>query len=137
MQVALTPEQAVFLARRAGEIALKANEFGAFGETDPELAGACGVEVGCLEARTLLGAGFLQRIAAAASEAERTRRPVALAAEDIEGVSRLEAVVALGSSRIGLKMAALEAEAGQEGLARMGGLMGLASGAYGLIKSFF
>lgn len=137
MNFSLSPEQAEFLSGRASRIAASAYWLGQFGETDPDLAGACGVEICSLEARTLLGSGLVQRVQAAAGEAMRLRRPVLLAGDDLEGLARLEATVALGSSRIGNKQAAMEAEAGQEGLAKFGGLLGLAGSVWGLAKSIF
>lgn len=133
----LSPDQAQFLYREIGRIATAAQELGKFGETEPDLAGACGVEVCSLEARTILAGGYLQRLAAAAAEAVRSGRPATVAAEDLEAASRLEGAVALGSSRIGNKMAALEAESSNEGVAKIGGLLGMATGAVGLIKSIF
>lgn len=133
----LSPEQAQFLYQQIGRIATAAQELGNFGETEPDLAGACGVEVCSLEARTILAGGYLQRLVAAAAESIRSGRPATVAAEDLEAASRLEGAVALGSSRIGNKMAALEAESSQEGVAKIGGLLGMATGAVGLIKSIF
>jgi hypothetical protein len=135
LNFSLSPEQADFLSGRAARIAASAHWLGEFGETDPDLAGACGVEVCALEARTLLGSGLVQRVQAAAEEALRYRRPVLLAGDDLEGLARLEAAVALGSSRIGIRLAAMEAEAGQEGLSKFGGLLGLAGSVWGLMKS--
>jgi len=132
VNLVVTPEQAQLLSAQVERIAMAASELGRFGETEPDLAGSCGVE-----ARTLLSGGYLQRIAAAAADAVRNRRPATLAAEDVEGLARLEGAVALGSSRIGMKMAALEAESSQEGIAKFGGLLGLATGAVGLYKSIF
>ena len=101
----LSPQQAQFLYQQIGRIATAAQELGQFGETEPDLAGACGVEVCSLEARTILAGGYLQRLAAAAAESVRSGRPATVAAEDLEAASRLEGAVALGSSRIGNKMA--------------------------------
>lgn len=137
MKMTLSPDQAQFLYGQIGRIATAAQELGKFGETEPDLAGACGVEVCSLEARTILAGGYLQRLAAAAAESVRSGRPATVAAEDLEAASRLEGAVALGSSRIGNKMAALEAESSQEGVAKIGGLLGMATGAVGLIKSIF
>lgn len=135
MNFSLSPEQAEFLSGRAARIAASAHWLGEFGETDPDLAGACGVEVCALEARTLLGSGLVQRIQAAAGEAVQYRRPVLLASDDLEGLARLEAAVSLGSSRISIRLAAMEVEAGQEGMAKFGGLLGLAGSVWGLVKS--
>lgn len=136
MNLQFSAQQATQLVSRAVGLAGAAKELALFGEMDPELAGACGVEISALEARSLLSGGALDRIVQGSSTAAREGKPVALAAEDVEAFGRLEAVVALGSSRINLKLASMEAEASQEGLAKWGGLLGLATGAIGLIKSF-
>jgi hypothetical protein len=49
----------------------------------------------------------------------------------------LEGVLALGAARIGLKVAAMQAAEGQEGMAKLGSIIGLATGAVGLIKSIW
>lgn len=137
MNLVLNPEQARNLYAKLGQLAGAAVELGRFGETDPDLAGSCGVEVCSLEARQILSGGYLQRMAGQLEQAIQTGRPANVSAEDIEAVSRLEGAVALGASRIGMKRAALEAEAGQEGISKIGGLLGLATGAVGLYKSIF
>lgn len=129
------PEYGPLLAQRTVGLAASARELALFGETDPDMAGACGVEVCALEARSLLAGGVLSRISAAAAAAVQKRTSVVLAAEDVETLSRLEAVVSLGSSRIDLKLAALNAEASQAGLANIGSMIGLATGVVGFIKS--
>jgi len=137
VNLVLTSEQARILHEKVGQLAGAAVELGRFGETDPDLAGSCGVEVCSLEARTILAGGYLQRIAGSIASALQAGQSVNLAAEDLEALSRLEGAVALGASRIELKRAALEAEAGQEGISKIGGLLGLATGAVGLYKSIF
>jgi len=129
------PEYGSLLAQRTVGLSASARELALFGETDPDMAGACGVEVCALEARSLLASGVLSRVSAAAAAAMQKRTPLVLAAEDVETLSRLEAVVSLGSSRIDLKLAALNAEAGQEGIANVGSIIGLATGVIGFIKS--
>lgn len=137
MNLNFSPAHASILGERAVRLAGSAAELASFGEADPELAAECGVEIGALEARSLLGSGACVRIATAAADSVQTGRPASLAAGDLEALSRLEAVVALSSSRIGLKLAAADAAAAQEPLARLTNLLGLAGGAYGLIKSIF
>jgi hypothetical protein len=135
MRLNFAPDQAARLAGRAASVARAAGELSLFGESDPDLARECGVEISALEARTILSGGAPARIAAAAGEASRWGRPAVLAAEDMDAMERLEHVVALGKSRIDLKSAALDAEASQEPLARLGGFIGLAGAAAGFLKS--
>lgn len=137
MRTTFDPRSAALLAERASRIQGSGAELAALGEVDPDLAGECGVEICSLEARTILASGAPSRVVAMAGEAARSGRPTAIETSDIEAMSRLEQVVALGSSRISLKLAALEAQAAQEPTARMGSLMGLATGAVGLFKTFF
>lgn len=137
MNVTFTPDQAGVLGERAERLGAGAQEFARLGENDPYLAAECGVEVGSLEARQLLSGGALQRISMAARESLKTGHPAQMAGSDLDTLSRLEGVVALGSSRIGIKMAAMDAEKQQEGLAKLGSFIGLATGAVGLYKSIF
>lgn len=130
------PGTAAELAKRTAYLIGAAQELSAFGEQDPALAGECGVEICSLEARTILSGGAPFRVMVKAEESGRFRRPVAIAASDLEAVSRLEAVVSMGTSRIDLKAAALDATIAQEPTARIGNLIGLATGAIGFIKSF-
>lgn len=133
----IDPVQAASLAERMVALAGSARELSLFDETDPHLAGECGVGLSALEARTILGSGAVDRIARTAAEAARSGRPASLAADDMEAVSRLERVVALGSSMITLKLASMEAAARQEPVANVGTLIGLGTGLVGLIKSIF
>lgn len=135
MNLPLDPEKAAVLVDRTVRLAGSARELALFGETDPFLAGECGVEVCALEARMLLASGAVDRIARAATEAIQSGRTSSISVDDIEAVSRLEGVVALGSSKIGLKLASMDAEASQEPIMKITNLIGLAGGAYGFIKS--
>lgn len=135
MNILFGPEDAARLAEAAAKVAGAAREIALFGEMDPDLAGECGVEVCALEARTILSGGAPARVLGWASESLRMRRPMTVPEADVGALRRLEEVVALGSSRIRLRLAAFEAESAQEGLARIGGILGLASSAYGLLKS--
>jgi hypothetical protein len=135
--IKIDPVQASALAERVVSLAGSAREFAIFDETDPHLAAECGVGIGALEARTLLACGAVDRVARAAIEAARTGRPASIAGDDLEAVSRLERVVALGSSMIMLKLSSMEAAAKQEPVASVGNLIGLGTGLVGLIKSIF
>jgi hypothetical protein len=135
--VNLTPAEASRLGARAETIEKAARVFALFGEEDPALAAACGVEIGSLEARTLLSGGAGRRIASAASESVRAGRQLVLGAEDLEALSRLEAVVALGSARIALQISALDEAEGRSGMGRIGDMIGMVTGAVGLYKAIF
>jgi hypothetical protein len=136
MELMFSPYDAATLKSQAERISSAAGELAAFGETDPGLAAECGVEINALEARTILSGGAPARVIARTTEAIKHGRPAVLPIEDIQALSRLEAVVALGNSRISLRLASLDAEASQEPFARLSGLAGLATGAIGLVKSF-
>lgn len=136
MELHFSPEQAAQLGRRAMGLAAAGHELASFGETEPDLAGFCGVEICALEARSILAGGYLTRIARSA-QAAQAGRPVILGGDDVEALARLEQVVALGSSRIALKTASMDAQAGQEGLAKVGSILGVATGIVGLVKSIW
>lgn len=135
MNLLLDPGTAAKLAEKTAHLIMAGRALSAFGEEDPALAGECGVEISSLEARTILSSGAPFRVAQLAAEAARARRQVTVSSQDLETLSRLEAVVAMGSSKIGLKMAALDASASQEPMAKLGSLIGLATGAAGFIRS--
>jgi hypothetical protein len=137
MKLTLDPAIAAQLGEKTARLIGAGQELSVFGEMDPGLAGECGVEICSLEARTILSGGAPHRVVSLAGESMRTRRAVALSSDDLEAVSRLEAVVAMGSSRIGLKLASLDAAEAQEPMARLGNLIGFATGAVGLIKSIW
>lgn len=137
MQVNFDARGALLMAKRSSSLARAASELAAFGDMDPQMASDCGVEIASLEARTILLSGAPARVATLAAAASRSNQPLSLSVTDVESISRLEAVVALGSSRIALKMAALDAEASQAPAAQLGNLMGLATGAIGLYKAIF
>ena len=135
MNLPLRPDQAAILMDRTVRLAGSARELALFGETDPFLAGECGVEVCALEARMLLSSGAVDRVARAATEAMGTGRETSVSADDLESLSRLEGAVALGSSKIGLKLASMDAEASQAPIQKITNLLSLAGGAYGFIRS--
>jgi hypothetical protein len=137
VNVLFGPNEAKVLGEQAARLEMSARELALFGEQDPGLAGECGVEVNALEARTILSGGVCRRLAGLAAESVRSGKPVPVAANDLDMLGRLDEVVALGNGRIGLKIAAIDAEKGQEGAARLGSIIGLATGAVGLVKSIF
>lgn len=137
MNLNLPPEAAAKLGESVGRLAHNAGIIASLGEADPGLAQECGIELGSLETRMILLSGAIDRVARTASEALRLQKPVALAAADMEAVSRLEKVVAQSRAQIDIKAAAMDAAASQEPAARMGNLISLATGAVGLAKMFF
>lgn len=137
MNVSVSPREAAVLSEVADRVMKGAWELSRFQETEPGLAGACGIEVSALEARTILGSGSVNRLRDAAAGATRTGRPTAVNSEDLDQFSRLEGVLALADSRIAQKVAEIDAGQSQEGAAKLGSLIGLATGAVGLWKSIF
>lgn len=137
MNVSFGPDVAGRLAEKAAYVQMAGKELALFGEAEPWLAAQCGVEIGALEARTLLSGGAATRIGRLAGEAAAAGAPVVLAAEDLEALSRLEGVLALSSSRIGQAIAIMDAREQSSGFDNLGSVIGLATGAVGLIKSIF
>lgn len=135
MNLSFSQEQAIALGHQAHQVAERARLLASFGETEPELASASGVEIGCLEARTILSGGAASRIIQKAQEAERTRRNVVIESNDIDQISRLGGVLSTSEVRIAHKESAM-AES-ESPLASLGSLIGIATGVAGLIKTFF
>ncbi len=135
MNLTLNPGTAAQLAEKTAHLIGAGRELGSFGADDPALAGECGVEICSLEARTILAGGAPERVAAVAWEGARVRRPITISSQDLEAISRLEAVIAMGSSRIEQKLASMDASASAEPMAKLGSLIGLATGAAGFIRS--
>jgi hypothetical protein len=137
MNVVLGPSEAVQLAEKAAALDGAARELCGFVDSDPSLAGECGVEVNAVEVRTLLMAGAPARLFRSGMEAGKSGRRMEVSTADLEQLSRLEGVISLSASRIALKSAAMDAAQGQEGMAKLGSIVGLATGAVGLVRSFF
>jgi hypothetical protein len=135
MNIPLGVQEASLLGEKAAALEMSARTLSAFAEQDPETAAECGVEVNALEARTILSGGAAARISGKCAGAARSGRPVQVDSADLEALGRLEGVLALGASRIGQKVAALDAAHSQEGMAKLGSIIGLATGAVGLWKS--
>lgn len=138
MNVSFGPDVARRLAEKAAFVQMAGRELSLFGETEPWLAAQVGVEIGALEARTLLAGGSAVRVGQAAEEAAMSGRPVVLAAEDLEALSRLEGVLAISKSRIDHAVGQLDARMQAPGIMdSLGSVIGLATGAVGLFKTFF
>jgi len=131
MNVSFSPEMARVLAEKAKQVHLAGRELALFGEREPFLASDCGIEIGSLEARTILSSGATGRVYEAADAAGRAGKPVVLAAGDVEAISRLEGVLAMASSKVAQKQAALESAEGP--IARIGQFLGLAATAANVI----
>jgi len=136
MNLRFGPDSARELAERTFHLIGSGRELSLFGEQDPALAGECGVEICSLEARTILSAGAPYRVLSRAEEGMKSGRPIVIPMADLDQVSRLEAIVSMGSSRISHKLAAIDAEIAQRPAANLGSVVSLASGAIGLIKTF-
>lgn len=132
----LDPITSSRLAQKTAYLIGAAKELSSFDEEDPGMSGECGVEVCALEARTILSGGIPYRVVAKAEEAAMTGRPFLISGSDLETVSRLEGVVARGSSRIGHRIEQLDAAIAQQPAATLGNMVGIVTGAIGLIKSF-
>jgi hypothetical protein len=137
MDVTLSPREARVLSEVVLRVEKGAWELSRFEDTEPGLAGECGIEVGALEARTILSGGSLGRLKEAARSVMETGRPVVVRREDLETLSRLEGVLSLADARISVKVAAISAGESQEGMLKLGSIIGLATGAVGLWKSIF
>jgi len=139
MNVTLSPREAGVLSEVSGRALQGARELARFQETDPGLAGACGIETGALEARTIMGGGAVGRLWETSTAAYRSGRPAVVRREDLDELSRLEGVLSLGASRIGQKVAELDGaqSQGEDLGAKLSGLIQLATGAIGLWKSIF
>lgn len=124
-------------AARVHRIEMSARELVAFEEGDPDLASECAVETPALEARMILASGTCRRLAENLEKSLRQGTQAVLSGEDWGNLTRLEGVVALATNRIELKMAALDAATAQGGFSQLGSVIGLATGAVGLIRSIF
>lgn len=137
MDATFPPDQAAFLAGHAKRLAAAASDLALFADTDPGLTAECGLEIGALEARMTLAGGATARVAAAAEHAAASMQNVRIKRDDLEALSRLEGVLALASARMATRIAAIDAEQSQMGLAQLGSIIGFATGAVGLVKSIF
>lgn len=131
------PAHAAALSERSRRIEEAAAALSGFAEREPELAALSGVEIVALEARSLLSGGAARRVCL--SGADCAARGVTLSASraDLDALSRLEGLVALGDARIGVRLAAMEAAEQRGRLDGVGTVIGVASGALGLIRAIF
>lgn len=132
MDLIVPSSHAASLGRRAQDAETAARELVRFGETDPDLAADCRVDLGSLEARIILSGGACRRIAEAAGRQAGTVR-----AEDLDVLARLEDVVARSRDRIGVRLAAMDAAQAAAPIETLGSIIGFATTAVGLIKSIF
>lgn len=137
METTFPHDQAALLASHARRVGLAARDLAVFTETDHDLLAECGFEVGALEVKMALFGGAPARIAAAAAEAAAAGRNVRIRSEDMDALSRLEGLLTLAGARMTMRIAAIDSEQSQTGLTQLGSIIGLASGAVGLIKSIF
>lgn len=134
-QVALGPEVAQALARKVENAVLAGNELSSFSDREPGLAAECGVEISALEAKSILGSGAPERLFEAATLGASSGRPFLVYRADLDGMTRLEGVVSLASSRIAQTYMALEAA--DSAPARLGSVVGTIGAIVGLVRSFF
>ncbi|HXX94587.1 MAG TPA: hypothetical protein VEN81_13210 [Planctomycetota bacterium] len=135
MNVSFGPDMARVLAEKAKHVHMAGRELALFGENEPWLASDAGIEIGSLEARTILSSGATARVFEAADSAARSGKTVSLMAGDVEALSRLEGVLASASAKIAQKQAMLEAQ--ESPMAKVGQVLGLAATAIGVIKQVF
>lgn len=139
MNVALSPREAAVLAQALERIELGAYELSRFADQDPDFAGQCGIEVNALEARTILVGGSCARLRAAVDAGRRMGGRTTVERSDLDQLGRLEGVLSVGANRISQRIASIDQAVAQsdDGMAKLGSIIGLASGAVGLIKSIF
>lgn len=134
-QITFGPEVATALLQKIREISLSGRELASFADREPFLASECGVEISALEAKTILGSGIPDRIAASASEAARTGRGFFLHRSDLDGMNRLEGVISTASSRIAQKYMALESAASPA--VKLGTAINVVGGVINILKTIF
>lgn len=135
MNVSFGPDMARTLAEKARYVHMAGRELALFGEQEPWLTSDIGIEIGSLEARTILASGATARVFEAADVAARTGKPAVLAEGDVEALSRLEGVLSMAASKIAQKQAMLEAA--DSPVAKIGQFIGLAAtaaNAIGMIR---
>lgn len=137
MNLLLGVKEAQALFGKVHALGNAAQELSLFAEQDPGLAGDCGVEVNALEARNILGSGVLARISQRCLNGSQTLKSISIPASDLEQLQRLEGVLSVASSRIDMKIAAIDASQSQDGMAKLGTAISFATGAIGLWKSIF
>lgn len=135
MNVSFGPDMARVLAEKARNVHMAGRELALFGEQEPWLASDCGIEIGSLEARTILSSGATARVFETADMAARAGKTAVLATGDVEALSRLEGVLSMAASKVAQKQAMLDAA--ESPVAKIGQVLGLAAtaaSAIGMIK---
>jgi hypothetical protein len=130
MRIRLGDVQTIELAGKAMALSRQAADLMGFVDREPELSGECGIEVNAVEARALLSGDLAERLSG-------LRGTVEVEESDLERLSRLEGVLALASSRIGARIRALDEAEGSALATKLGSMIGLATGAVGLVKSLW
>jgi len=135
MNVSFGPDMARVLAEKARNVHMAGRELALFGEQEPSLASDCGIEIGSLEARTIMSSGATARVFEGADMAARSGKTAVLSAGDVEALSRLEGVLSMAASKVAQKQAMLDAA--ESPVAKIGQVLGLAAtaaSAIGMIK---
>lgn len=110
------------LGDSVGRLETGARNLAGFVDQDPGLAQECGVEIGALEARTILASGAMGRLREAALSGRE------ILASDLETAKRLEGVLSLAAQRIGLKLEAMDQSERERSTSQLGAIIGTASG---------
>ena len=125
------------LGARAIDLGARAEALAQFADADPDLAQGAGVEVSALEAKSILAGGFIDRVVATSLGSARSGRHASLAASDFQAVTRLETLLESSDRRIAARLAAYDAQEARSGIEGIGSVIGLATGAVGLLRSIF
>ena len=125
--LSLSPEDASFLAARARALGVAARTLVSFAESEPELAARAGVEIQALEARSILTRGALGRILSGAH--------LGIPREDLDDMSRLEAVTSVADDRIQALAGSISSQPEEAGVGKLTEVLGVASMAVGLFNS--
>lgn len=136
-EAAFHPAHAAALAARSRRLQEAAAELAGFAEREPELAALSGIEVAALEARSILSGGAAGRVCLSGADCAARGVPLSASRADLDALSRLEGLVVLSDARIGMRLAAMDAAERRGHLDGVGTVIGVASGAIGLIKAIF
>lgn len=123
------------LLGRVSRIGAAAADLVAFSDQDPELASLSGIEVPSLEARTLLSSGLVGEVSARCADSLRSGRPCSISSAELDAVSRLEAIVATGETRVAQRIAALDNAEKRSLQDHIGSTVGIGSGIISLVRA--
>ena len=135
MDYRLGEREADVLLGRVKRIGAAAADLVAFSDQDPELASLSGIEVPSLEARTLLSGGLVGAVSSRCAESLRSGRPCSISSAELDAVSRLEAVVATGATRVAQRIAALEDSEKKALQDHIGGVVSIGTGIVALVRT--